>query len=613
MTSGVRPGPWQFLREHVPETAGLALLLTLAAGLWFAVQYRTQVTWVEHTLEVQKAVSQLFTAVLETETAQRGFLITGDDIFLEPVENNLAVVPDLISKVERLTSDNPRQSNELLELRTIVNTRLRVLQDRIDQRKSGTFEPNDLKQGRELMDAIRSLLNAMTALENQLLASRIRSAQFAFVATTSTAGLGALLAGLTIFGWVRQQRRSHRELTTVNKKLVQTLADLETGESKIRQMQKMEAVGQLAGGIAHDFNNLLAVIVASLNLLQRRLRRGDTDVQKFVDAAIDGADRAATLTKRLLNFSRQYPLAPEPVKADTLVSSMSELVTSAMGDIKIETILAGGLWWIHVDKSLLESSILNLCINARDAMPEGGKLTIETANTHLDEAYCREYPEATVGQYVLVAVSDTGTGMTPDVAQRALDPFFTTKEVGKGTGLGLSQVHGFVKQSGGHVKIYTEPGQGTAIKLYFPRFFPQGEAQPVQSPEPNAAAAPENQDLVVLVVEDDEHVRSLSVAMVRELGYTVIQADGAMSALRELDAHPEIAVLFTDVVMPEMNGRRLADEALKRRPGLKVLFTTGFTRNAVIHNGALDADVHFVAKPFTLDVLATKLKDALDR
>ncbi len=463
------------------------------------------------------------------------------------------------------------------------------------------------------MDAIRSQLGDMTALENKLLEGRVRTAQSLFVATTSTAGLGALLAALTIFGWVWQQRRSHHELKTVNQKLVQTLADLETGELKIRQMQKMEAIGQLAGGIAHDFNNLLAVIVASLNLLQRRLRRGDTDVQKFVDAALDGADRAATLTKRLLNFSRQYPLAPEPVKANALVSSMSELVTSAMGDIKTETILAGGLWHIHVDKSLLESSILNLCINARDAMPEGGKLTIETANTHLDEAYCREHPEATVGQYVLIAVSDTGTGMTPEVAQRALDPFFTTKEVGKGTGLGLSQVHGFVKQSGGHIKIYTEPGQGTAIKLYFPRFLPQGEVQPTENPKPSASASLENNDQVVLVVEDDEHVRALTVAMVRELGYAVIQADGAMAALRELDAHPKITVLFTDVVMPEMNGRRLADEALKRRPALKVLFTTGFTRNAVIHNGALDADVHFVAKPFTLDMLSAKLKDVLDR
>jgi signal transduction histidine kinase len=265
------------------------------------------------------------------------------------------------------------------------------------------FNP-DVSIGRDLMDAICLGLAHRSG-------RRVAKVGFhcgIFIADGSAAGLGALLAILTIFGWIRQQRRSNHELMTVNQQLVRTLADLEAGETKIRQMQKMEAIGQLTGGIAHDFNNLLAVIVGSLNLLQKRIRRGDTDVQKFVDAALEGADRAATLTKRLLNFSRQYPLAPEPIKANALVSNMSELVARTMGDVKTETILAGGLWWIHVDKSLLESSILNLCINARDAMPDGGKLTIETANTHLDEAYCREHPEVTVGQYVLIAVTDTG-------------------------------------------------------------------------------------------------------------------------------------------------------------------------------------------------------------
>jgi signal transduction histidine kinase len=613
MTSGIRPGPWRFIREHVPEIAGAALFAALAAGLWFAAQYRTQVAWIEHTLEVQKAVSQLLAAVLETETGQRGFLITGDPIFLEPVASNMALVPELVGKVGRLTSDNAQQAGELQELRKIIDARVRVLQDRIDQRKNGTFNPDNLKHGRELMDAIRSRLGAMMSLEEELMRGRVRTAEFLVVATTSAAGLGALLAVLTIFGWIRQQRRSNHELLTVNQQLVRTLADLEAGETKIRQMQKMEAIGQLTGGIAHDFNNLLAVIVGSLNLLQKRIRRGDTDVKKFVDAALEGADRAATLTKRLLNFSRQYPLAPEPIKANALVGNMSELVARTMGDVKTETILAGGLWWIHIDKSLLESSILNLCINARDAMPDGGKLTIETANTHLDEAYCREHPEVTVGQYVLIAVTDTGTGMTPEVAQRALDPFFTTKDVGKGTGLGLSQVHGFVKQSGGHIKVYTEPGEGTTIKLYFPRFFPQGDVQPPASTKSNAPPSTGTLDQVVLVVEDDEHVRALTVAMVRELGYTVLEANSGIAALRELDAHPEITLLFTDIVMPEMNGRRLADEAVQRRPALRVLFTTGFTRNAVIHNGALDADVHFITKPFTLEALSAKIMDVLER
>jgi signal transduction histidine kinase/CheY-like chemotaxis protein len=604
-----RHGLWRLVRERTPETAGIALFFALAVGLWLAAQYRSQVEWVEHTREIQRSLSQLLSAVFETESGQRGFLITGDSTFLEPMKKNSTVVPELLSRVESLTSDNPQQKAAIQHLRKIINERIGVLQDRVERRITGSFTPSELNQNRNLMDDIHFRIDAMTIVEDDLLRDRIQTAEFLRQATAVATGIGALLAVLTIFGWAVQQRRSNRELTAANQQLLRTMADLETGEAKIRQMQKMEAIGQLAGGIAHDFNNLLAVIVSSLNLLQKRLRQGNTDVQKFIDAASEGATRAATLTKRLLNFSRQYPLAPEPIKANALVGSMSELVARSMGDVQTETILAAGLWWMHADKTLLETSILNLCINARDAMPDGGKLTIDTANTYLDEAYCRDHPEAKAGQYVLVAVTDSGTGMSPETAQRALEPFFTTKDVGKGTGLGLSQVHGFVKQSGGHIKIYTEPGQGTTIKMYFPRFYPQ--QTPLPAEHPKVLEAPTAENHVVLVVEDDEHVRASSVAMVQELGYMVLQADSGMAALREIDAHPEITLLFTDIVMPEMNGRRLADEALQRRPSLKVLFTTGFTRNAIIHNGALDAGVQFLTKPFTLEVLSTKLREVL--
>lgn len=402
-----------------------------------------------------------------------------------------------------------------------------------------------------------------------------------------------------------------RELGEANRALVTEMTRREAAESQLRQVQKMEAIGQLTGGIAHDFNNMLAVIIGGLDLTRRRLGRGDTDVAKFVDAAMDGARRAAVLTGRLLAFSRQQPLAPEATDANRLVGGMSELLHRSIGEaIRMETVLAAGLWRIHVDVAQLENVLLNLAVNARDAMPDGGRLTIETANCLLDEDYARAHPGVVPGQYVMIAVTDTGVGMSEDVAARAFEPFFTTKPVGQGTGLGLSQVYGFVRQTGGHVKIYAEPGHGTTIKVYLPRFYGAGEAAPAA--DTAAVAAGPGAGEVILVVEDDERVRQVSVATLTDLGYTVLSAPGGADGLRLLDSRPDIALLFTDIVMPDMNGRRLADEALRRRPDLKVLYTTGFTRNAVVHNGVLDPGVSFLPKPFTVDQLATRIRELLD-
>jgi CheY-like chemotaxis protein len=375
----------------------------------------------------------------------------------------------------------------------------------------------------------------------------------------------------------------------------------------------MEAVGQLTGGIAHDFNNMLAVVLSSLDLLDRKFLAQDTRARRYVDAARNGAKRAAQLTQRLLAFSRQQPLKPETLDVNKLVAGMSDLLRHSLGgSLQLETVLAGGLWRAHADPNQLENAILNLAVNGRDAMDEleGGRLTIETANCHLDERYVADQPGLQAGQYVMIAVTDTGSGMGPEVVAKAFDPFFTTKEVGRGTGLGLSQVYGFVKQSGGHVRIYSEPGQGTTVKLYMPRKL--GAEQEAGEAEGAADALRSDGRELILVVEDEAAVRMMSVDALEELGYRVLEADGGEAALKLLDAHPDIALMFTDVVMPGMNGRKLADEAWRRRPDLKILFTTGYTRNAVVHNGVLDAGVHLIGKPFTLEELAARVREVLD-
>ncbi|MFZ5780672.1 MAG: PAS domain-containing protein [Pseudomonadota bacterium] len=398
--------------------------------------------------------------------------------------------------------------------------------------------------------------------------------------------------------------------STLEQRVAEEVAQRVSAEEQLRQSQKMEAIGQLTGGIAHDFNNMLSVVIGGLDLIQRRLARGDTNVQAHIEGAREGAARAASLTQRLLAFSRQQPLQPAPLDANRLVASMTDLLTRTLGEqVRIETVLASNLWRTFADPVQLESAVLNLAVNARDAMPEGGRLTIETANASIDDAAAREYA-LPAGQYVMVAVSDSGVGMSADVAARAFDPFFTTKPVGKGTGLGLSQVFGFVRQSGGHVKLYSEPDFGTSVKIYLPRFQGEREDDGVRS----ASARPEAgvPKELVLLVEDNEHVRAYSVEALQELGYQVVAAANGPEALRRLDEGLAVDLLFTDVVMPDMNGRQLADLALQRRPGLKVLFTTGYTRNAVVHKGVLDPGTAFLQKPFTIDQLASKIRSILD-
>jgi PAS domain S-box-containing protein len=383
---------------------------------------------------------------------------------------------------------------------------------------------------------------------------------------------------------------------------------LERARNAALQSQKMEAVGQLTGGVAHDFNNLLTSILGTADLLNRRSDIAE-DVKRLLSVIIQAAERGASLTHRLLAFSRRQALEPHEVDVNRLVADTSDLLRRTLGESTIiETILAGGLWRTFIDANQLESALLNLAINARDAMPEGGKLTIETGNTYLDDEYAVMNSEVTAGQYVLIAVTDTGQGMPPEVMARAFEPFFTTKPEGQGTGLGLSQVYGFVKQSGGHIKIYSEPSQGTCVKVYLPRY--TGEAKTGETgrrPDVTLLGRGEK----ILVAEDDDGTREYLLAALISLGYRVFEARDAKSALQIFTEQPNIALLFTDLGLPGMNGRRLAEEVRGRRPDVKVVYTTGYARNAIVHNGLVDPGVDLLPKPFTVEALGRKLRQVL--
>jgi PAS domain S-box-containing protein len=391
----------------------------------------------------------------------------------------------------------------------------------------------------------------------------------------------------------------------------QVQQELLESRAALAQSQKMESLGQLSGGIAHDFNNLLHVIKNGVEIVQRRLGTTETDVARALEMIKRNADRGASLTQRLLAFSRRQPLQPLPINPNRLVSDITELLRAALGEsVALETVLGSGTWPVSVDPNQLEAALLNLAVNARDAMTGGGKLTIETTNAHLDDDYAAAHQEVKPGQYAMIAVSDTGIGMTKDIIAKAFDPFFTTKESAHGTGLGLSQVYGFIKQSGGHVKIYSEVGSGTTVKLYLPRLTSSDlvdltkPLQPLTEPRGHES---------ILVVEDDDDVCLFTSEILRELGYRVISAHDARAALDALDQETNISLLFTDVGLPHgVNGRQLADIATHRRPGLKVLFTTGYARNAIVHHGRLDPGVELVLKPFTQAELAKRVRRILD-
>lgn len=400
-----------------------------------------------------------------------------------------------------------------------------------------------------------------------------------------------------------------KELATANLRLEEEARERERMEAQLRQMQKLEAVGLLTGGIAHDFNNMLSIIIGSIELAQRQHGQSSESVDRLLNDALSGAQSAAELTKQLLAFGRQQSLSPRRLDLNEVVFSMRDMLQRTLGEkVVIDLRLSGDLWLSFLDRSQLESSLVNLAINARDAMPGGGTLTVETANVTIDEEPQVVHARVAAGNYTVITVSDSGIGIPPSLLDRVMDPFFTTKEVGKGSGLGLSQVHGFLRQSNGYLRIYSEQEVGTSVRLYVPRY----EAVRVEDARVEAAQLDTSaKERTIFVVEDNDAVRDASVRGIRELGYSVIHASSAEEALKRLALPTPVDLLFTDVVMPGMNGRELAEAASLVRPGLKVVYATGYSRNVAL-NGLVDGGRPVIEKPFTLTKLSSFLQEAFD-
>lgn len=386
-------------------------------------------------------------------------------------------------------------------------------------------------------------------------------------------------------------------------------AELTVAQEALRQAQKIETIGQLTGGVAHDFNNLLTGILGSLDVIRRRMASGRTeDIPRFMDAASMSAQRAGALTQRLLAFARRQSLDTRPNNVNRLIGSMEDLLHRTLGEhIELHCSLSSNLWTAFTDANQLESAVLNLAINARDAMPDGGRLTIDTANVHLDDADTLSQEDLAPGDYVMVSVSDTGTGMSPEVLAKAIEPFFTTKPVGGGTGLGLSMVYGFAKQSRGHLRISSEVGRGTTVKLYLPRAWQ--DAVELDTP---IEATPRGQGETILVVEDDATVRLVLADVLQELGYEVLLASDARPAIPILQSERRVDLMLSDVMLPHINGRKLAEIARASRPDLKVLFVTGYAEDAAIRGDFLDAGMDLLTKPFALDALGSKVRAMIE-
>ena len=583
---------------------------------------------VTHTFEVQQEAHTLLGELRTAENGQRGYVLTQNEDYLKPVDAAVAKVPGLLESLRRRTADNPSQQARLNRIEPLIGPRIDVIRRSIELTRQGDRDAAialvATGRGKDLMEEITAEMQQFDRQEKGLLAGRQEEAKRLRIWLATLIGL-ALLAAMVLAGVLAVATRQAvtglldrtRELETESKLRHEA-------EDTLRQAVKMEAVGQLSGGIAHDFNNLLTIIIGNLDTMKRRLAEfakstvaGDAiaKLEAPLEAAMKGAKSSAQLTQRLLAFSRRQALDPDRLDVNRLISGMLEMLRRTLGsDVSIETVLGAGLWPSFTDAHQLENVLLNLALNAKAAMPDGGCLTIETANTYLDDAYVRRFGDVKAGQYVVLCVTDTGTGIPAEILDQVFDPFFTTKPLGEGSGLGLAMVHGFVKQSGGHVRIYSEVGSGTTVKIYLPRFIGAEEvsAAPAGKAESEQAIPRAKPNEMILLVEDNADVREYARDVLLELGYGVLDAAGVQEALRVVAKRPRISLVFTDVVLGDSNGRVLAEKVRQVYPAVPVLFTTGYTRNAIVHQGRLDPDVHLLNKPFTQQDLARKVRELLD-
>ena len=725
------------LLRHVNIGFGFALFLLVVIGVVSFVAIRSlehNSDRVTHTQEVMAHASRVGSLLADAETGQRGFIVTGDPMFLEPYVTATGSLRAEVDTLRQLVQDNPRQEKRTTLLRSLAAERMAVLAGGIEARRQGGVAAGREwvlnNGGREIMDQIRAVLNAVRIEEEMLFQQRDQTARASAMFATSLIVVGSIAAIVIVliasgmvrrdlrrrietenelreardrleervrgrtaeleavietsplaitaidpqsrillwnhaaeqtFGYTKDEmvgkpyqpadaedrRRYEDAMARVNEgaplvgyetrgrkkdgtvfdvaiysaplqgpngqklgvlAVVADLTDQKRLQDRLRQSQKMEAIGKLAGGIAHDFNNLLTAITGYTDLLYLRLP-GDIGKRELSEIR-KASDRAASLTRQLLAFSRQQVLQPRVINVNEVVGNLSAMLTRLIGeDVELVASLTEKAGPVKADPFQLEQVIMNLAVNARDAMPRGGKLTIETANVVLDEHYTGGHPDVKPGSYVMIAVSDTGVGMDSETRARIFEPFFTTKELGKGTGLGLSTVYGIVKQSNGHMWVYSEPGQGATFKVYLPVHLEPDEVLPTPPP---ARVVPRGWE-TILVVEDEESLLNLVAEILRDAGYNVMSAHGPKEALRLIAEHREpVHMVLTDVVMPGMSGRELADLVISGRPGTRVLYMSGYTDNAIVHHGVLDAGVTYIQKPFTPDALIKCVREVLD-
>jgi signal transduction histidine kinase/ActR/RegA family two-component response regulator len=615
----------------VLSRASYALLVCAAlSAIFMAARAADAEHWVKHSLEVRSQSRNLMNSMQDAIIRERGYLLTQDARYLRDFQdliNSLAVTRDTL---QSSVADNADQSRRIADLKPPLSELATLLQNTVALVQSGDRDAaiNVVRSNKvlEFSSDIRQRVTDFIGAEQALLTDRQHKASMLQKLLLAIIGVSLIAAaGLSVILEVSTRHFVRNLQSRTDELEAEIHRHQETGDT-LRQAQKMEAVGQLTGGIAHDFNNLLTIIIGNLDTLKRQLgnvlpsqiaHEVAERMRNQVDTAIQAARNAGKLTHRLLAFARKQPLDPVRIDCNRLLSGMSELLRRTLGEtVNLEIVLGGGLWSTFADSNQLESAILNLAVNARHAMPEGGRLTIETTNAYLDDAYVRRFGDLFAGQYVQISVADTGTGIPSEILGRVFEPFFTTKGAEAGSGLGLAMVHGFVKQTGGHVRIYSEMGHGSTVKIYLPRLRDAdiAAAAPTALADSESPIPSSGTGETIFVVEDNDAVREYACATLEEMGYKVVEASSAVEAMKMVEAGTPFDLLFTDVVLPDgISGRQLSDKIQKLRPGMPVLYTTGYTRNAIVHHGRLDPDVYLLNKPYTQQDLARKLNELLQR